>query len=162
MDRIWAPWRIDYIKGPKEEGCVFCNAAALGDDRAALILFRGRTAFVIMNKYPYNNGHLMVASFRHLADFGALTPDESLEAMRLLQECHRIMTEAFHPHGFNAGLNLGRCAGAGVEDHLHFHIVPRWNGDTNFMPVLGETRVISQHIEETYDELRPFFAGLSR
>jgi ATP adenylyltransferase len=162
MDRLWAPWRIDYIKGPKDAGCIFCDALAQSDDRATLVLHRGRTCFVILNKYPYNNGHLMVAPVRHTADFGALTDAESLEAMRLLRACHGALTATMAPHGFNGGINLGRCAGAGVEDHLHFHLVPRWNGDTNFMPALGGTRVISEHILETYDALRPRFAGLAR
>lgn len=156
-ERIWAPWRIDYITGPKEEGCIFCKALELGDDQEALILYRGRLCFVIMNKYPYNNGHLMVAPYRHTSDFGALTEDVSREMMSVLQKCYKVITKAFRPEGFNAGLNLGKCAGAGVEDHLHFHIVPRWNGDTNFMPVFGETRVISQHIQQTYGAFLPHF-----
>ena len=158
MERIWAPWRIDYILGPKDDGCIFCNALELGDDRSALILHRGKRCFVIMNKYPYNNGHLMVAPNEHIADFGALSPDVAAEMIGLLQTCFRVMGQVLHPEGYNAGMNLGKCAGAGVEDHLHFHIVPRWNGDTNFMPVLGETRVIPQHIEETYDALLPHFS----
>jgi ATP adenylyltransferase len=113
----------------------------------------GVHAFVILNKYPYNNGHFMVAPYRHISDFGALTPEEGTEIFTLMQLGSAILKAQMHPDGFNMGMNVGKVAGAGVEEHLHFHVVPRWNGDTNFMPVLGDTKVISEHLEQTYDVL---------
>jgi len=161
MDRLHAPWRIDYLKAEPESGCVLCNAIGRGDDRAALVLHRGENAFVIMNKYPYTNGHLMVAPYAHLGDLQAIVPAVWTEVMELCQLCCRALAIASRPHGFNLGLNIGRVAGAGVENHLHMHVVPRWNGDVNFMPVLADARVISQHIEETYDELAKVFLELT-
>ncbi len=150
---LWAPWRIQYITGHKEEGCIFCNRFALTDDRTNLILARGRLSFVIMNKFPYHNGHLMVAPIRHTGDFESLTANEIGEIFAFVQTFVGVFRGVMNPHGFNIGLNLGRTAGAGVEDHLHVHVVPRWDGDTNFMPVIGETKVISEHIESTYGKL---------
>jgi ATP adenylyltransferase len=152
-ETLWAPWRIEYIAGEREEGCIFCNRLAATDDRANLILARGRNAFVIMNKYPYNNGHIMVAPTRHTADFGSMTSDEVLEIFQFIKAFSDVFRSVMKPHGFNVGLNLGRTAGAGVEDHLHVHIVPRWDGDTNFMPVIGGVKVISEHIQSSYDKL---------
>jgi ATP adenylyltransferase len=137
----------------KPEGCVFCAKLTEEDDRQQLILYRGHTCFVIMNLFPYNNGHVMVVPYRHTADLVGLTAEEQEEMMRLTRHCVRMLTEAFHPEGFNLGMNLGRSAGAGVEDHLHMHAVPRWNGDTNFMPVLGETRVLPDALFSSYDKL---------
>ncbi|RME33939.1 MAG: HIT domain-containing protein [Deltaproteobacteria bacterium] len=159
MDRLWAPWRMTYINGEDHQsrkGCIFC----LGheeEDRERLILFRGRAAFVIMNKYPYSNGHLMVAPYRHTADLGSLDLSEVEDVWRLTVLARDVLTEWGRPDGFNIGMNWGRVAGAGVEDHLHQHIVPRWHGDTNFMPVLADVRVIPQHLEETADLLRGLF-----
>jgi ATP adenylyltransferase len=150
---LWAPWRIEYITGQKEKGCIFCNRFAVNDDRRNLILTRGQRSFVIMNKFPYNNGHLMVAPIRHTGDFGSLTADEIGEVFSFVQVFVNVFHRVMDPHGFNIGLNLGRTAGAGVEDHLHVHVVPRWDGDTNFMPVIGEIKVISEHIQSTYDRL---------
>jgi ATP adenylyltransferase len=150
---LWAPWRIEYITGHKEDGCIFCNRFALTDDRTNLILARGRFSFVIMNKYPYNNGHLMVAPIRHTGDFGSLQADEIGEIFAFVQTFLGVFHDVMNPHGFNIGLNLGKTAGAGVEDHLHVHVVPRWDGDTNFMPVIGEVKVISEHIQSTYGKL---------
>jgi ATP adenylyltransferase len=150
---LWAPWRIEYITGPKEQGCIFCNRFAVPDDRRNLILARGRQSFVIMNKFPYNNGHLMVAPIRHTGDFGSLTAAEIGEIFAFVQEFVSVFHTVMKPHGFNIGLNIGKIAGAGVEDHLHVHVVPRWDGDTNFMPVIGEIKVISEHIQSTYDKL---------
>jgi ATP adenylyltransferase len=150
---LWAPWRIEYITGEKEAGCIFCNRLAEDTDRTNLILVRAKHAFVMMNRYPYNNGHLMVAPIRHLGDFAGLTGDEIAEIFALVQRFIAVFEKTMRPHGFNIGLNLGRCAGAGVADHLHVHVVPRWDGDTNFMPVLGEVKVISEHIMSTYDKL---------
>lgn len=150
---LWAPWRIQYITEEKEKGCIFCNRFTQADDRRNLILARGRRAFVIMNKFPYNNGHLMVAPIRHTGDFKSLTADEIAELFKFVQVFIDVFQKVMGPHGFNVGLNLGKTAGAGVEDHLHVHVVPRWDGDTNFMPVVGSVKVISEHIDATYDKL---------
>ncbi|MBN2009393.1 HIT domain-containing protein [candidate division KSB1 bacterium] len=153
MEHLWAPWRIEYILQPKAEGCIFCTKPDENNDRQNLIVHRGRLCFVIMNYYPYNNGHLMVIPYRHVADLAELTVDEQAELMNLVTASTKALRKAMKPDGFNVGLNLGQVAGAGVKDHLHFHIVPRWNGDTNFMPVTGHTKVISQALEETHDML---------
>lgn len=154
MDRIWAPWRMAYIDAPKLEGCVFCAQPAENDDRQNLILHRGKTCFIVMNLFPYNNSHLMVTPYRHTSDFTTLQPDESAEMMQLTQYCVRLLGHAIRPDGFNVGLNLGTAAGAGIAEHLHTHIVPRWNGDTNFMPVLGDTKVLPDALWPGYDRLR--------
>lgn len=154
MDNLWAPWRMRYIEKYEEKSdCIFCNKPALGDDKENLILYRGETSFIIMNKYPYNNGHLMIVPYRHLSDLNKLTETELLEINKLILKSYNALLKSVKPHGFNIGLNLGRVAGAGIDQHLHYHIVPRWNGDTNFMPVTGQTKVISQAIEETRDIL---------
>lgn len=160
MNRMQAPWRIDYIKAAKEEGCVLCQALQRGNDRESLILQRNELAFVIMNKYPYTNGHLMVAPNEHLGDMTEVRPEVWREVMVLSQLCVRALDEVAQPHGYNLGINVGRVAGAGVLGHLHLHVVPRWNGDVNFMPVLAEVRVINQHIEEMYEDLARAFARL--
>ncbi len=160
MDRLWAPWRMKYIRegiDKPENGCVFCVTLGESDDRRNLILYRGTTAFVICNKFPYNNGHLMVVPYQHTFNIDDLDDACSLEVWKLAARSRRVLTEAFSPDGFNIGMNLGRVAGAGIDTHLHMHIVPRWNGDANFMPVVGETKVISQSLEETYDALRGLF-----
>lgn len=157
MDMIYAPWRAQYILGgeenKKEEGCFLCEYPKGGDDESTLIIARGKTCFVIMNKYPYNPGHLMVAPYRHTADFAGLSAEESTEMTVLAQKSHRTLAEAMAPHGFNLGMNLGKLAGAGVADHLHLHVVPRWGGDTNFMPVLGEVRIISEALNLTWKRI---------
>lgn len=160
MDRLHAPWRIDYLKAEPEEGCILCNAANADDDRRALVLYRGKHAFVILNKYPYTNGHLMVTPHAHVGDIQEIAPEVWTEIMTLCQQCCRALEQTCRPHGFNLGLNIGRVAGAGVEGHLHMHVVPRWNGDVNFMPVLADARVISQHIEESYEELAAVLRGI--
>ena len=139
--------------GGPEAACVFCAALAVGDDRRALILKRGRLAFLILNAFPYASGHLMAVITRHVGTLEAATAEELAEAMALLQCASRAVGTAYHPDGFNVGLNQGRVAGAGVLGHLHVHLVPRWNGDTNFMPVIGETRVLPEALEATYDRL---------
>lgn len=154
MDTLWAPWRIEYIKQVKEPGCIFCSKPAQQQDQENFILFRGETSFVIMNYYPYNNGHLMVVPFRHIADIAELNDDERLELMQLLALSKEALMQTMSPHGFNVGMNLGQVAGAGVKDHLHFHIVPRWNGDTNFMPISGHTKVVSEGLAETWSSLK--------
>ncbi len=156
MKQLWAPWRLDYILGDKDhpdDACIFCVSDRLDDDRGRLILHRGEHAFVILNKYPYTNGHLMVAPYRHTADLGGLSEAEALEMHRLLTLCRSVLLARIAPEGFNVGMNLGRVAGAGIVDHLHMHMVPRWTGDTNFMPVFADVRVIPQHLETTYDLL---------
>jgi len=157
MDTLWAPWRIEYIKQPKETGCIFCTKPAQSRDKENFILYRGETAFIIMNYYPYNNGHLMIVPFRHTADIYNLTAAEKLELMNLLALSRQALTKTMSPHGFNIGMNLGEVAGAGVKDHLHFHIVPRWNGDTNFMPICGHTKVVSEGLTETWQQLKDAF-----
>jgi len=157
MDILWAPWRIEYILRAKEPGCIFCTKPAEHDDNKNLIVYRGTTCFVIMNLYPYNNGHLMVVPFRHTAELDDLTPEEKLELMDLLVMSKKALTATLSPQGFNIGMNLGQVAGAGVKDHLHFHIVPRWNGDTNFMPICGYTKVVSEGLAETLKKLRAVF-----
>lgn len=154
MERLWAPWRMAYIEVPQIRGCVFCEKPRAGDDREQLILHRGEHCFVIMNLFPYNNGHVMVAPYRHTADLVGLTEEEQAEMMRLTRYCVRVLQEAFRPDAFNLGMNLGKSAGAGIADHLHMHIVPRWDGDTNFMPVLGETKVLPDALFSTYDKVR--------
>ena len=159
---LWSPWRIEYIKGPHDDaGCIFCEkvAAPISADAENLILHRGARAFALLNAFPYNPGHIMVAPVRHTGDFESLTPEEAGESTRLLQESLRVLREADAPHGFNVGMNLARSAGAGIPDHLHWHVVPRWNGDTNFISIVGETRVLPELLAETYARLRPLFGS---
>jgi len=155
MERIWAPWRLNYVSNTdnKREVCVFCNDPECTDEER-FILQRGEHSIVIMNIFPYNNGHIMVAPVRHTCSLSALTGDERNEIMFFLGEWTEILKQALQCHGFNVGVNLGRIAGAGIEDHLHFHIVPRWNGDTNFMPVLADIKVIPQSLEDCYNLLK--------
>lgn len=157
MDKLWAPWRIEYILQPKIEGCIFCTAATENRDQKNLIIHRGEHCFVIMNYYPYNNGHLMVVPYRHIAELEDLSEFENKELMDLLSQCVRVLKQKISPHGFNIGMNLGTVAGAGIKDHLHFHIVPRWNGDTNFMPITGHTKVISEALQQTWEKLKAGF-----
>jgi len=155
MKRLWAPWRMKYIEqADKTEGCIFCTLPAENKDEEKLILHRGKTAFIMMNSFPYNNGHLMVAPFKHTADMQDLEDEELLEIQRLLRYAIRLLTETMHPDGFNIGVNLGLTAGAGVADHIHWHIVPRWNGDTNFMPVVADTKVLPDSLQSTYKKLK--------
>jgi len=158
--RLWSPWRMEYIEAAKAEpeGCIFCDLPAKRDDAAAYILRRGEHGFVLLNSFPYNPGHVMVAPFRHTGDLEGLDPGELLDLDQLLQESIRALREEMAPHGFNVGMNLGRVAGAGIPDHLHWHVVPRWGGDTNFMPVVGQTRVLPELLDETYRRLAPRLA----
>jgi ATP adenylyltransferase len=158
-ERLWAPWRLAYIQSPDEQpGCVFCNAAAR-DDEEALVVHRGQLAFVLLNKYPYAHGHLMVAPYRHCGQLEELTDAEALEVHRLATTATRVLGDAMSPQGFNLGWNLGRIAGAGVVDHVHEHVVPRWAGDTNFMPVLADVRVMPEHLTETRRKLAAAWPG---
>ncbi len=150
MEQLWAPWRLEYIQSPESASCIFCLDESTADDPARLIVARGQHSFVIMNRYPYSNGHLMVSPYRHLADFAELDEGEILDLHRLTVLCQRALRDACAAQGFNVGWNLGQVAGAGVAGHIHVHIVPRWAGDSNFMPILADTRVIPQHIERTY------------
>ncbi len=154
---LWAPWRMEYILGEKSDGCVFCDKPALDDDREALIVHRGQHCYVILNYYPYNNGHLMVVPFRHVAELEDLTAEERIELIDLTALSLEVLKKAISPHGFNLGLNLGSVAGAGVSGHVHLHVVPRWEGDTNFMPVIGHTKVVNEGLWETWDKLAPLF-----
>ncbi|MBN1857539.1 MAG: HIT domain-containing protein [Dehalococcoidia bacterium] len=152
--RLWAPWRIEYIRQPHSDECILCSAPARGDDEASLILHRGQWNFIMMNAYPYSPGHLMIAPLRHTADITGLTQEESAEHFELLKLGVSLLKDVANPHAFNVGLNLGRVAGAGVDQHLHTHIVPRWTGDTNFMPVIADTRVMSESLPSMYAKLK--------
>ena len=155
MDRLWAPWRsrFFYPRGQRSRGCIFCRAVRSRADRQHHVVRRSAHAFAILNLYPYNNGHVMIAPRRHVADFAALTDEELLEVWRLAGSVQAQLTRALKAQGFNLGINLGRVAGAGIPGHLHVHLVPRWRGDTNFMPIVGWTKVISQSLDELYQQL---------
>jgi ATP adenylyltransferase len=150
MEQLWSPWRKQYILHPKTEECIFCNAIRDSVDRHSHIIHRGRRVFVMLNRYPYNNGHMLVAPVEHRARLSELDSTVRAELMEYVERSIRLLDRVMNPHGYNVGMNSGRIAGAGIEDHLHFHVVPRWNGDTNFMPVCGETRVINELLEETW------------
>jgi ATP adenylyltransferase len=162
VERLWSPWRLEYVTGNKAIGCVFCLDGEDAANQRALVVHEGRTCYVILNLYPYNNGHLMVVPRRHLPTLAALSPDELQEVAVLTQLSEKALTEAYQPHGINVGINLGKPAGAGVENHLHVHLVPRWNGDTNFMTVVGEMRVLPEDLASSAARLRPIFAELSK
>lgn len=159
MDRLWTPWRLSYVTDASTTtpACIFCAAVEAGDTEP-LVVHRGARAFVILNKFPYNNGHLMVVPVRHTGSLADLDDTELLEVMTLAREAERILTGVYRPHGFNLGINLGRPAGAGILDHLHLHVVPRWNGDTSFMTVFGDTRVLPEELPQTARRLREVFA----
>ena len=158
MKQLWAPWRMAYInEASKTEGCIFCEKLNEKNAREALVLAQTAHSFVMLNKYPYNNGHLLLAPKRHEKHLPRLLSEEYGDLNEALRRSIEIIEEALAPGGINLGMNLGKCAGAGVEDHLHWHVVPRWEGDTNFMPVLGDARVMPQHLLESYDRLSPYF-----
>jgi ATP adenylyltransferase len=163
MEKLFAPWRMEYIRGGGSDGCecIFCDKPPRLDRRSNLLLHVGARTLVMMNLYPYNNGHIMVAPRRHVDSLALLDAGELAALITVVSRSIEIMREAFKPHGFNVGLNLGRVAGAGIDQHLHVHIVPRWNGDTNFMPLLAETKVVSEHILATYDGLKGPFGSMS-
>ena len=162
MKQLWAPWRMVYIdQGTKELGCVFCNKSKESDPREALVVAQTAHSLVMLNKYPYNNGHLLLAPKRHEKNLTSLSGEEYSDLNETLRQSVDIVRKALNPGGINLGMNLDRCAGAGIEDHLHWHVVPRWEGDNNFMPVVAETRVIPQHLLESYDRLKPYFERLS-
>ncbi len=153
MEHLWAPWRIEYIKKADKVGCIFCQKPAEESDVSNYILYRGQKNFIIMNSYPYNPGHLMIAPYRHIANLDELTKEELGEHHELVRRSVLVLTQVFKPDGFNIGMNLGRVAGAGIDKHIHSHIVPRWAGDTNFMPVIADTKVINEALDETYQKL---------
>jgi ATP adenylyltransferase len=153
MERIWAPWRMSYISGNKPECCVFCIPDNSSGDREQLVLYRSISSYIILNLYPYTNGHLMVIPYRHTSSLDVLDDTDLLDFMKTLRFARKVLEKAFSPQGFNIGMNLGSAAGAGVAEHLHFHVVPRWNGDANYMTVTADTRVIPEALPETYDRL---------
>lgn len=159
MNYLWAPWRMDYILRKKKKGCFFCQKLKEKKNVKNLILHQGEHVFVIMNKYPYTNGHLMIVPIRHCLDLEQLNQNELGELFNMLRISARVLKTSLHPHGFNIGINIGKVGGAG-EDHLHLHIVPRWAGDTNFMPVIGNTKIVPQYLERTYQQLRSTFSDL--
>lgn len=162
MKHLWSPWRIDYILGPKPDSCVFCLPSHTDEDAERLVLHRAKHAFVIMNKFPYGNGHIMVCPYRHVMEMSELETGELHEAIELIQKCSVILKEHFHCEGINVGLNQGQAAGAGIREHLHFHLVPRWNGDSSFMAVFDEVRTIPEHLCRTYTKLRPYFQRMEQ
>ena len=157
MKQIWAPWRIEYIQMEKPKGCILCDKPKQKDDTANYILYREEKNFVILNSYPYNPGHLMIAPYRHVANLDELTDEEQHEHFEMVNQSVKLLREVFNPAGFNIGMNLGKIAGAGIDDHIHTHIVPRWQGDTNFMPVIADLRVMPEALAETYKKLKGKF-----
>ena len=157
LDHLWAPWRQAYLMKTRrsQRGCVFCRALRSRSDRKVYVLYRGPRTFIVLNRYPYNNGHLMVALNRHRGELSQLTPDESTELWRMAMMMVEALKRVLHPHGFNIGVNVGRAAGAGIPDHLHVHVVPRWVGDTNFITTVGGTKVISASLDDLYRRLEP-------
>jgi ATP adenylyltransferase len=157
MKRIWSPWRVMYIRNPNPTGCIFCDKPKEDKDTDNLILLRGKLNFIIMNAFPYNPGHIMVVPYRHIGKIEDLEPDERNDHYEIVSRAVGVLREVSKTDNFNVGMNLGRVAGAGIADHIHTHIVPRWNGDNNFMPVIGETRVISESMADIYNKLKDKF-----
>lgn len=160
MKKLWAPWRMEYIRTPKEEGCIFCDKSGRNNDQEDLVLYRGEHTFILMNLYPYNNGHLMIAPYDHVENTQDLSGACLNEVMFLADYSMKVLKDKMNAQGFNFGANIGSAAGAGIAEHIHFHLVPRWTGDTNFMPVVGHTKVQVQGLQETWSWLRPLFDGL--
>lgn len=159
---LWAPWRFQYISDTsKNEGCIFCETCQSADDEKNLIVHRGSNTFIIMNKFPYNNGHLLIVPCQHTAEMTDLNDAARLEVFEFMSLSQKVLNDVMHPQGFNFGMNLGRLAGAGITDHLHIHVVPRWGGDTNFMPIVGHTKVISEALEKTWEKLNSAFKKIS-
>ena len=159
MDYLWTPWRYKYIaSASKDISCVFCDAIAAGDDEKTLVVFRGAKNFIILNAFPYTSGHVMIVPYAHVADLSAADPETLSEMMQLAQRVQAALESAYHPQGYNLGMNLGQAAGAGVLGHLHLHVLPRWAGDANFMTVVGETRVEPENLSTTYEKLRKALA----
>jgi ATP adenylyltransferase len=158
MDRLWTPWRFDYIsKVDQAPSCVFCRILNESDDAANLVLFRGKSLFVILNLFPYTSGHLLIVANRHISFLSEATPAELHEIIAMSQQCENALRQEYHPNGYNLGFNLGRAAGAGVDHHLHMHVLPRWVGDSNFVSVVGETRILPEELATTHKRLLPYF-----
>jgi len=154
VDHLWAPWRMGYVSAEQPEGCIFCTKPAAGDDEANQILHRGDLVFIMLNAFPYNSGHLMIAPFRHVGDPLEMEPQESSELLYGIRIAIEVLRESLSPDGFNVGMNVGRVAGAGYADHLHVHVVPRWSGDTNFMAIMADTRIVPEALADTYHRLK--------
>ena len=161
MKRLWAPWRMEYLERDEVESCIFCEKPAEHNDQANLLLYRGKRAYILMNLYPYSNGHLMVAPNKHLGRLEDLDRETRIEIMELTTLCTKLLKRTMNPAGFNIGANMGKAAGAGFDEHFHMHIVPRWIGDTNFMPVVGETRVIPESLKESYQRFQQALSEIS-
>jgi len=160
MDRLWTPWRFEYIRElGNQAGCVFCRILSEGQDEANLILHRAKTAFAILNLFPYTSGHVLIVLNRHVPFLRDADRDELRDMLELAQRCERALEAEYHPEGYNLGFNLGRAAGAGVDQHLHMHLLPRWTGDASFISVVGETRVLPEEVTQTYHRLRPYFSA---
>ena len=157
MDKLWAPWRMDYIRTPKQEGCVFCIKHKSNKDKENLILFRGKESFILMNLFPYTNGHIMISPYKHTSNTDFISSRGHKEIMILANQSMKILKKTMGAEGFNFGANIGKAAGAGIEEHLHYHVVPRWLGDTNFMPVTANTKVMVEGLQETWDSMKPQF-----
>ena len=163
MKHLWAPWRMEYIENEIDKPgkkCIFCEFPKANDDEKYLIPFRSEKCFVILNKFPYNNGHVMVVPYLHSGNYLELPADVLLDLQQTIQKTIRVMKNIMNPHGFNVGMNIGRTAGAGIDEHLHFHIVPRWDGDTNFMPIISETKVVSESLQKTFKKFQNEFRRL--
>ncbi|MCF7870892.1 MAG: HIT domain-containing protein [Candidatus Omnitrophica bacterium] len=154
MDKLWAPWRIKYVSQKKSPGCLFCKIHKQKKDKKNHIILRSLHSFVVLNRFPYNNGHLLIAPYRHTADFEKLKQEEVLDIYNVMIKIKKMVKKILQPDGFNLGFNIGETAGAGIADHLHLHLVPRWRGDTNFMPVLSETKIISQSLNDLYNKFK--------
>ncbi len=161
MKQLWAPWRLEYILSPPPEACIFCKKPA-DNLKNSLVLYRNNLSGVILNKYPYNNGHLLVYPLRHLPNIEDLSQEESASIFELIRESTTILKKAINPEGFNIGANIGKAAGAGVDSHIHFHIIPRWSGDVNFMPLLAEVKAMPEHLQESYRKLSLYFQKIPR
>lgn len=158
MDRLWSPWRYTYVsQAAQDDTCIFCEALRHNNDPETFILFRGQHNFIILNRYPYTTGHVMIAPFEHVADLASARPEVLSEMMALCQRTEKALAAVYHPEGYNLGMNLGRCAGAGVLGHLHMHLLPRWSGDTSFMTTVAETRLEPEELATTYQKLKPYF-----
>ena len=158
MDRLWTPWRFDYIsKVDQATSCVFCGILEDSEDSANLVLYRGKTVYVVMNLFPYTSGHLLIVSNRHISCLEDASDEELTDFIKLCRHCERALRQEYHPNGFNMGFNVGRAAGAGIEKHLHMHVLPRWVGDSNFVSVVGETRILPEELPATYRRLIPYF-----
>lgn len=160
MTRLWTPWRAAYVKAKHASAaCIFCDAAGRSDDNETLVLYRGELCFVILNRYPYTSGHVMIAPYAHVSRLSQATEAAALEMMRLTRRAENVLQQVYRPDGLNVGMNLGEAAGAGIEQHIHMHVLPRWSGDVNFMTAIAETRVIPEALEETYKKLKQSFAA---